>query len=183
VLYLLLNAVADTYFDAIDLLDERIDDLEALVISAADPRVLDRIFSLRRSLATMRRYGSPLRDAINALLTHEGGYVRRANALYLRDVHNLLITIHEMIDNQRDLTSSVLDAHLSTTSNRLNDVVKRLTIVANIFLPISFVVGFFGMNFTSLIPFDDAFLFGVVLAVLVTTPLSMLYWFRRLGWL
>lgn len=183
VLYLILAAVAETYFVAIDLMDERIDDLETRVVSSPHPRALDSIFGLRRTLATMRRYGSPLRDAINSLLAHEGGFIRRSNALYLRDVHNLLITIHEMVDNQRDLTSGVLDAYLSTTSNRLNDVVKRLTIVANIFLPISFVVGFFGMNFTTLIPFEDATLFRVLLAVLVLVPVGMLVWFRRLGWL
>ena len=183
VLYLILDKVADTYFDAVDQVDDRIDELEESVIRSPAAGVMDQIFSLRRSLTIMRRYGSPLRDAINSLLAHEVGYVRRANVTYLRDVHNLMITVHELVDNQRDLTGGVLDAYLSVTSNRLNDVVKRLTIVANIFLPISFVVGFFGQNFTTLIPFENPLLFWLDLAVLVIAPVGMLYWFRRLGWL
>jgi magnesium transporter len=130
----------------------------------------------------MRRLSSPFRDALNGLATHEGTYVRRDNALYVRDVHNTMVTVHEMVDSQRDLTSNVLEVYLSTVSNRLNDVVKRLTIVATIFLPISFAAGVFGTNF-EFMPFGSELAFGLFVASLLLVPVAMLLWFRRQGWL
>jgi magnesium transporter len=183
VLYLIVDAVADSFFDVADFIDDQIDDLEAVVLESPSRVTLDRIFALRRGLALLRRYASPLRDAINAIQGHEGGYIRRGNALYFRDVQNLMVTVHEMVDNQRDLTTGVLDVYLSNTSNRLNDVVKRLTIVSSVFLPISFVASVFGTNFVTLIPYESTVLFGLFLAVLFLAPAAMLLWFRRLGWL
>jgi len=182
VLYLLLNEVAERYFAVADHVDETIDALEAEVLTGPERRVLDGVFDLRRTIVTTRRLSSHLRDALNALITHEGVYVRRGNAPYLRDVHNMMVTIHELVDNQRDLTSGILEVHLSTVSNRLSGVMKRLTVVANIFLPISFVAGLFGTNFT-LMPFDNVVWFALFVACLILAPLSMLYWFWRLGWL
>ncbi len=182
VLYLLLNEVVETYFDAADVVDDVIDRLEVDVLQSSDRHILDRLFDLRRGLATLRRLSTHLHDALYALAGYEGTYVRRGNALYLRDVQTLVVTVREMVDSQRDLTGGVLEVYLSTLSNRLNDVVKRLTIVATLFLPISFVAGVFGTNFTFM-PFADPLWFVAFVVILIAAPLGMLVWFRRLGWL
>lgn len=182
VLYMLLNEIVETYFDVVDVLDDVIDQLEADVVRDLHEQVLNRVFDLRRGLATMRRLSTHLRDALNALLAHEGKYVRRGNILYFRDVQTLLITVHELVDSQRDLTSGVLEVYMSSLSNRLSDVMKRLTIVATIFLPISFVAGVFGTNF-AFMPFESPFWFAVFVASLIAVPVAMLIWFRRLDWI
>ncbi|MHB1133317.1 MAG: magnesium/cobalt transporter CorA [Chloroflexota bacterium] len=182
VLYLILTAVADSFFDAIDVVDDQIDALESRVLGEPDDSTLDAIFTLRRTMALMRRYASPLRDALDALLAHEGELVRTENEAFVRDVRNMMVTVHEIVESQRDLTSGVLDAYLSHTSNRLAEVVKRLTIVATVFLPVSFVAGVFGTNF-EFMPFDSPVWFWLFVAAIVLTPAGMLVWFKREGWL
>ena len=181
ILYLLLTTIANNFFDAIDIVDDQIDDLEARVLGTPRRETLDAIFTLRRTMALMRRYASPLRDALDALLSYQDGLLRPDNEIFIRDVRNMMVTVHEMVESQRDLTSGVLDAYLSNTSNRLGDVMKRLTVVANIFMPISFVAGVFGTNF-QFMPYDNPLWFALFVGVLVGTPAAMLVWFRREGW-
>jgi magnesium transporter len=182
VLYLLLDEIADSYFAVVDAVDDVLDTLESEVLRRVEIGLLDRVFDLRRDLATLRRLATYQRDALSALVDHEGTYVHRSNVLYLHDVQNLMVTVHEMIDNQRDLTNGVLEVYLSATSNRLNEIVKRLTLVATIFLPISFVAGLFGTNF-QFMPFDNPAWFALMVASLIATPVAMLVWFWRSGWL
>jgi magnesium transporter len=181
ILYLILNQIAETYFTLVDSFDDTIDVLEVDVLDRGDREVRDRVFAIRQGLATLRRLGSSLRDAMGALLAHENGYIRRPNTIFIRDVHNTMVTVHEIVDSQRDLTSGVLEVYLSSVSNRLNDVMKRLTIVATIFLPISFIASVFGTNFASM-PFDDSAWYGLFIMSLILTPLAMLVWFRHSGW-
>ncbi|MHB1416881.1 MAG: magnesium/cobalt transporter CorA [Chloroflexota bacterium] len=182
VLYLIINEMAISYFNLVDSLDDEIDQLETEVLRSTDGRILDRILDMRRTLGAVRRISSYQRDALNSLAAYQGSYIRRSNAVYVHDVHNLMVTVHEMVDSQRELTSGILDAHLSTMSNRLNNVVKRLTIVATIFLPISFVASLFGVNFIRFMPFDNAVAFWLFITTLILAPAAMLVWFWRLGW-
>jgi magnesium transporter len=102
--------------------------------------------------------------------------------VYFRDVHDHLVRAFEVIDSYRDLVANTLDAYLATISNRLGQVMKQLTLIATIFMPLSFLAGFFGMNFTG-IPFNRSWLLGVVLAMMVGLPVAMLLFFARRGWL
>lgn len=180
VLYMALNFVAEAHFSVIDAFDETIDLLEVEAMEHEERSVRERIFALRRGLATMRRLVTSLRDALNALLSHQNGFIRPANVLYFRDVHSQMVTVHEILDNQRELTNNVLEVYLSSVSNRLNNIVRRLTIVSTIFLPASFVAGVFGTNFTFM-PFNDPFWFGVFLISLALAPLLMIAWYRYQG--
>lgn len=182
VLYLLVDEMAESYFHTADRVDDILDELEVAVLRRVDRRLLDRVFELRRGLSMVRRLSNHQRDALNALAAHEGIFVRRSNALYLRDVQNLMVTVHEIVDSQRDLTNGILEVYLSASSNRLNDIVKRLTLVATVFLPISFVAGVFGTNFLFM-PFDNPQWFAAFVASLIAIPGAMLYWFWRSGWL
>ncbi|MHB1005271.1 MAG: magnesium/cobalt transporter CorA [Chloroflexota bacterium] len=181
-LYQLLDELANTYFAVADKVDDLLGHMETSVLRSPDRRLLDRLFTVRRGLATVRRLSSHQRDAINTLAAHEGTYVRQDNVLYFHDVQNLMTTVHEIVDNQRDVASGVLEVYLSVLSNRLNDIMRRLTVVATIFLPVSFVAGLFGTNFT-LMPFDSPYWFAFFILCLIGIPVGMLIYFWRSGWM
>jgi magnesium transporter len=181
-LYDILDEIANSIFPILDSMDEVIDLLEDEIIERSTPQTLQRIFRLKQELIEMRRSIAPMRDVANALAGTRYGFVDNQTALYFRDAYDHLTRIHELIETQRDLLGSALDTYLSVVSNRLNDVMRQLTIIATIFLPISFIVGFGGMNFNQL-PFDNSTLFGIIMASLILVPAVMLIYFWRKGWM
>lgn len=146
-LYILLDTLVDRYFPALDALDEAIDELEDAIIADPTPEVLNTIFAMKRNIVQLRKVINPQLESFSRLTSESYGVVQADNLIYYRDVHDHLIRIFEVVDSHRDQMSSALDAYLSMTSNRMNEVMKRLTVVAAIFLPISFLTGVFGMNF------------------------------------
>lgn len=180
VAYLIADALVDRNFPTLDAFGEALETLEAEVFEKPGPAQLKRAFELKHGLLTVRRVLSPQRDVL-ALLAKRGTLnVDERTSLYFRDVYDHLIRLVEQIESARDLLASVVDGYLSVMANRTNDVTKQLTIFATIFLPLSFVVGFFGQNFPAL---GEPFFFWVMLATVVLLPLGMLVWFRRNGWL
>ncbi len=184
-LHAITDALVDSYFPVLDELDEVLDDLEDLVISHPTPAVQRRVFILKRGLAQLRRVISPQIEQFNRLGGRVDHIVSDEAALYFRDVHDHLVRIFEVIDSYRDLMSGMLDAYLSTVSNRLNEVMKRLTIIATIFLPITFITGVFGQNFAYApqVVHDDGYFFWYVLAFMVVVTLVQLLYFRWKGWM
>ncbi len=181
-LYVILDEIVESIFPIVDTVDEEIDRLEDETIERATPETLQRIFRLKQDLIEMRRSIAPMREVVNALASTRYGFVDQQTAIYFRDVYDHLARIYELIETERDLLGSALDTYLSVVSNRLNDVMKRLTIIATIFLPISFIVGFGGMNFQQ-VPFDNSALFGLVMSSLILVPALMLVYFWRKGWM
>ncbi len=181
-LHQVLDEMVDAHFPLIDLVGEAVDVLEEDVLSRPSPAQLQRIFDLKRSLASMRRVLGPERDVF-ALLSRRGGgaQISERTALYFRDVYDHLVRIHESIDAARDLLGSVKDAYLSMTANRTNEIMKRLGILSAIFMPLAFVTGFFGQNFEHL-PFGSDPLMYTMIASCVLIPASMVAWFYRSGW-
>ena len=148
-LYVLLDTLVDRYFPALDAFDEAIDGLEDAIIADPTPAVLNTIFAMKRNVVQLRKVINPQLESFSRLTSESYGVVQADNLIYYRDVHDHLIRIFEVVDSYRDQMSSALDAYLSMTSNRMNEVMKRLTVVAAIFLPITFLTGVFGMNFGS----------------------------------
>ncbi|MDQ2809601.1 MAG: magnesium transporter CorA family protein [Chloroflexota bacterium] len=181
-LYRLLDNTADTYFAALEVTADQIDFLEDSVVERPDRQLLEDVFVIKRNLMTIRRQATPMREALNILSNPGTPFVQEANSLFLRDVHSLLVAVYESADSQRDSAGGVLDAYLSSVNNNLSLVMKRMTIIATIFMPISFIVGFGGMNFTSFIPYDSRLMFWGLMASLVLTPIGMLLWFYRSRW-
>ena len=151
--------LADSFFPALAAIDDEIDTLEDAIVTHADEQKLQRIFQLKRELVGLRRIVTPQRDLlastideINDLPGFEDG---KRN--YFRDVYDHMIRVSDLIDSYRDLLTGALDVYLSTVSNRLNAVMKRLTIVATIFLPLTFLTGFFGQNFGWMVRHVDTF--------------------------
>jgi magnesium transporter len=137
---------------------------------------------MKRALSAARRALSPQRDLFAALSRIGSRLVTERTQFYLRDVYDKLARSSETLDSSRELLSNVLDAHFSLISQRTNQVVKHLTILSAVFLPLTFITGFFGQNFTRM-PFDSPVLMAVAFGCCLALPPVMLYWFRRRHWL
>lgn len=180
-LYLIVDEMTNNLFPMLDQMDDDIDTVEAETLQHATPQTLNRIFQSKQEYIQMRRSVAPMRDVMNALAGTRYGLIDTKTALYYRDVYDRLSRIYELIETGRDLLGNVLDTYLSVQSNRLNEVTKTLTIIATIFLPISFIVGWGGMNF-KLMPFESPAVFWLVNISLLVVPIIMLLYFRRKGW-
>ncbi len=180
--YLLASSVASHNLVTLDELSEAIDEIEEHALNVANGDTLPRFFELKRSLGAARRALSPQRDLFAVLSRSESRWIKNRTALYFRDVYDVLARASETLDSQRELLGNVLDAHFSVVSQRTNEIVKRLTILSAVFLPLTFVTGFFGQNFDHL-PFHSALFMWCALLACVLIPLTMLLWFHRRRWL
>lgn len=180
-LHVLLDHLIDAYFPIIDRMAERIEDMEEKLFDHFDPSALAEIFALKKDLLALRRIVAPERDVLNVLLRRDPPILTEHAVLFFQDVYDHTLRVLDSIDTYRDLLSSALDAYLSVQSNNLNEVMRRLTVISTIFLPLTFITGFFGMNFTKL-PFGSPILLGVSLVVMVLTPVVMVAYFRWRGW-
>jgi magnesium transporter len=186
-IYLIIDQLVDSFFPMLDKFDGQIDDLEDAILVRPTDAQLGTLFSMKRSLIIVRKVITPQRDMFASITSGvvELPGITADGQRYLRDIYDHLIRISDLVDGYRDLLSGVMDTHLSTVSNRLNVVMKQLTIIATVFLPLSFLTGFFGQNFSFLVnhvtgrvPF---YVFGIGLEVV--SALGLLYLFRKRGWL
>jgi magnesium transporter len=185
--YLLADALVD---EAIPLIESVNDELEALQLSVLErpqKQAYQRIMQLRSLLIQMRRILSPQRDMMVLLARRGDARVGERTAYYFRDVHDHVVRLTDAIEAQREHLSATLDAYLSSVSNRTNEVMKYLTVLSAVFLPLSFLVGFFGQNFTKLPGFgvwtESPTLTWLMLASCLSLPVLMLAWFKFKGWL
>jgi magnesium transporter len=185
-LYRVIDGLVDSFFPVLAAFDNRIDELENQIFSRADDQQLQEIFGMKRLLVGMRKAVTPQRDTFASLM----GRIAELPGLddederYFRDVYDHLIRISDLIDSYRDLLSSAMDVYLSTVSNRLNAVMKQLTVIATVFLPLTFITGFFGQNFgflTGHIKSWEAFV-GLGLGIELVALLLLLGFFKRRHW-
>jgi magnesium transporter len=183
VVYRVLDGLTDTFFPVLDRLDDRMERLDGEIFDRPQPSQLEEIVTLRRELVALRRVVTPQRDllarGVDDILEIPGLEADSRN--YFRDVYDHAIRISDQIDSYRDLLAGTRDAYLSVVSNRLNQITKQLTVVATIFLPLSFIVGFFGQNFRWLVVNIDSETDFIVLGIgsLVLSVIGLLFWFRR----
>ena len=181
VMYLLADALVDRNFPVLDCFNDALEELEERIFAEYPTRsMLQETFQLKRALVLVRRVLSPQRDVVGLLARRGVPQVQERTAIYFRDVFDHLVRIYEQIDAARDLVGNVVDAYLSQVANRTNDVTKQLTIFASIFMPLSFIVGFFGQNFGETLT-GPAF-FGIMLALIVALPVTMILWYRHKDW-
>jgi magnesium transporter len=182
VLYLILDELIDETFPIIDKISDQLEDIEASILKRIEPGQLRQLMRIKRLLISIRRVLSPERDVLAMMLRRGDHRIDERTALYFRDVYDHVVRSYEQIDVERDLLGNAMDAYMSMNANRSTIIMKQLTILASIFLPLSFMTGFFGQNFSAL-PFDSKSLFYIELAACVAVPVGMFYWFRRSGWL
>jgi magnesium transporter len=183
VVYRVLDALTDTFFPVLEKIDEAIDALEDTIVQAPSVEQLQHVFRLKRRLVSLRRVVSPQRDlaarTIEQIADLPG--LDPGSRDWFRDVYDHLIRLSDEIDNYRDLLSGTMDVYLSTTSNRLNVVMKQLTLVSTVFLPITALTGFFGMNFGWMVRHIDslgAFL-ALGIGLIAVAVVLLMVWFRR----
>ena len=179
--YLVVDALVDEAFPIIDKLSDQIEDVEGAILKRSEPSQLAQLMRLKRLLISMRRVLSPERDVLAMMLRRGDSRIQDRTALYFRDVYDHVVRAYEQIDVERDLLGNAMDAYMSMNAQRSNVIMKQLTLLASIFLPLTFLTGFFGQNFTAM-PFDSRSLFYIEIGACIALPLAMVYWFRRSGW-
>lgn len=184
ILYSIVDSAVDSYFPVIDRIDQSLDRVEDQVFRHPSRQALDHLFSLRRSLLHMRRVAAPLRDMFNTLTRRDLPLVRPETLVYYRDVYDHLLRITDMIDTHRDLLTGAVEIYLSAISNRLNEVMKVLTVITAVFAPLAVITGIYGMNFERPAPpFAWRYGFPAIILVMTAVVAGMLVLFRRRGWL
>jgi magnesium transporter len=185
-LYRIADYVVAGSMDIVEQVDEKIDGVEAEILNKPNPSVLEQLFDLKRVLLTMRRTITHQREVLNKLARDDYRMVDPMDRVFFRDVYDHLVRLQDLNESMRDLVSGALDIYLSVINNRLNDVMKALTAVTTLFMPISFITGFFGMNFfeptAHLVEWTSRPSFYIILAIFILLPMTMYLWMRRRTW-
>ena len=181
-LYHILDTLAADFMPVVDKMDDAIDHLEDDVFASTDRAVLNRIFSIKRAVLHLRRIIIPQREVMNRLARDTYAVIDPSERIYFRDVYDHFVRLADINDTLRDLIGGTLDTYLSVTANRTNDVMKVLTILTALFMPLTFFTGFFGMNFETL-PFGSAAFFVAMMAMMISIPFLLWRWFKRQGWI
>lgn len=187
--YALIDAAVDAFFPILEAYGEQVEELEDDVVAQPGTRQIARLHELKRNLLTARRTLWPLRDMVNALLREDSPLIDKQTLIYLRDCHDHAIQLIDMIETYREICSGLIDLHLSSVSNRMNEVMKVLTIIATIFIPLTFLAGVYGMNFDPeagpLAMPELSWRFGYpgILLLMALIAVGLLIWFRLKGWI
>jgi len=187
-MYALIDAIIDGFFPVLEDYGERIEDLEDEVVSHPNRRTLEKVHDLRRELLALRRSIWPQRDAINALIRDGNPLISPEVRVYLRDCYDHSVQVLDMVETYRELAASLMDVYLSSVSNRMNEIVKVLTIFSTIFMPLTFIVGVYGMNFNSeKSPWNMPELnwywgYPLVWLVMILTTICLVTFFWKKGW-
>lgn len=181
-LYSLLDATVDSYFPILEYYSERLEDVEEQLLDTPGPNMLQKLHSLRRELLSIRRAAWPMRELIAQLQREKHECLSENTQTYFRDVYDHAVQILDLVETYRDIATSVMETYMSVVSNRLNEVLKVLTIMGTIFIPLTFLAGVYGMNMP--IP-ENSWPISYPLFWLVSVAIAggMLAWFRRRGWL
>ncbi|WP_129125346.1 magnesium/cobalt transporter CorA [Geomonas oryzae] len=182
-LHALLDVIVDHYFLVLEKLADRIEDLEDEVIENPAPATVQSIYHLKRQMLFLHKAVWPLREVVSGLQRRDSRLIDDATIIYLRDLYDHTVQVLDTLETLRDMLSGMLDIYLSSVSNRLNEVMKVLTIIATIFMPLAFVVGWYGMNFKNMPELDWSFGYPMVFILCLTIAGGMLIYFRRKRWL
>ncbi|MFH1039510.1 MAG: magnesium/cobalt transporter CorA [PVC group bacterium] len=181
--YSLIDMIVDNYFTILEKLGDRIEDLEDVLISRTGPRSLQFIQGLKRELLLLKKSVWPLREVISGLERGESPLISDSTGIYFRDVYDHTIQVIDTVETYRDMASGMVDTYLSGLSNRMNEVMKVLTIIATIFIPLTFIAGVYGMNFQYMPELRWRWGYPAVLSLMLLVVLGMLSYFRRKKWL
>lgn len=181
--YTLLDTIVDRYFLVLENLGERLETLEEELVTHPDNPTLHEIHTLKREMIFLRRSVWPLREVISALQRADSNIISPHTHVYLRDIYDHTIQVIESMETYRDILSGMLDIYLSSISNRLNSVMKVLTVIATIFMPLTFIVGFYGMNFKYIPGLEWDYGYLVCLLGMAGISVLMLLYFRRKKWI
>ncbi|MBI3805774.1 MAG: magnesium/cobalt transporter CorA [Nitrospirae bacterium] len=182
-LHEILDTMVDNYFPVLDQFDSAIDRIEEEVFSHPDRATLNKIFTLKKEIMHLRRVASPQREILNRLSRDNFPVISPKAAIYFRDIYDHLARITDLAESYRDLITSALDAYLSVISNRLNEIMKVLTIFTATLMPLTLITGIYGMNFDNIPELHTRYGYFVVLGIMLIVTAGMLHFFRKKKWL
>jgi magnesium transporter len=186
-LYKIIDAIVMNYMPIIEKIDEEIDWIEDQVFDRPSSQTLARLFTLKRVLLAMRRILLPQREVLNKMARDDYQVIDRKDRIFFRDIYDHLVRLHDVNESLRDLVGGALDTYLSVINNRMNEVMKTLTIITTLFMPLTFVTGFFGMNFFAANPPQESWtiptIFYGTIGLMLLTPIIMYFWMRRRTWI
>jgi len=188
-LYSLCDSVLDTFFPTLERLGDEVEEMEDQVLASPEPETFLAIRRLKRELMTVRHAVWPARDAMNLLLIEEHALIRPATKVFFRDCYDHTIQLMDMVETFREMVSGLVDQYMSAVSNRMNEIMKVLTIISALFIPLGFLAGLYGMNFDrSASPYNMpelgwAYGYPAILLLMTIVAGGMLYFFRRKRWI
>jgi magnesium transporter len=181
--YLLLDIVVDGYFDTLEGFGDSVEMLEEQLLADPSPQTLQQIHYLKQRMIQLRRGVWPLREVIGSMERGESPLIQDSTHVYLRDLYDHTIQVMDVVESYRDMLSSMLDVYLSSVSNTMNAVMKVLTIIGTIFIPLTFIAGIYGMNFRYMPELEARWGYPAVLVVMLVMVGAMLIYFKRRRWL
>ncbi|KUG19652.1 magnesium and cobalt transport protein cora [hydrocarbon metagenome] len=181
--YALLDALVDAYFPILEELGNRVEALEAMALAEPGSGITEGIYGLKRELRTLRQSIWPLREVVSAFARGDSNLIREPTLVYLRDVYDHAMQVAETVEIYRDTVAGVLELHLFEASRRMNEVIKVLTIIATIFIPLTFIAGVYGMNFAFMPELEQPLGYPAVLLGMLAVALVMLAFFRKRRWI
>jgi magnesium transporter len=186
-LYRLADELIAGYMPVVESLDDEIDLVEDLLFEQPSNETLEKIFQLKRSILNLRRIIGPQREVFNRLARDDNHIIDERDRVYFRDIYDHLVRMHDITESLRDLVAGTLDTYLSVINNRMNDTMKTLTLITTLFMPLSFLVGFFGMNFFQpavvLADWTGRTAFSITMLAMMVVPILMFFWIKRRGWM
>ena len=182
-LHALLDVIVDNYFLVLERLAERIDDIEDELIKKPTTATVQAIYRMKRQMLFLQKSVWPLRDVVSGLQRRDSPLIRDSTDIYLRDLYDHTVQVLDTLETLREMLTGMLDIYLSSVSNRLNEVMKVLTIIATIFMPLSFIAGLYGMNFKHMPEYDWPFGYPAVLLLCACMAGGMLVYFRKKRWI
>ena len=181
--YLLIDAIVDDYMPLLDILSDRMDDLEDEIFGEFQPGAIQKIFRVKKQLLYLRRSITPLRDVFNTMLRREQPIFARETHVYFQDVFDHIIRVADTIDNLRDMLGSTMDAYLSVSGNRMNMVMKRLTSISTILMSVTLIAGVYGMNFDYMPELKWKYGYIFALVSMVAVGVGLYFYLRKVKWL
>jgi magnesium transporter len=181
--YALMDAVVDYYFHAIEKIGDKIERIEEEIINEPRRESLIELYNLKREVIYLRKQVWPVRDLVNNLIRSESQLITSNTQLFFRDLQDHTSRIIDSVETYRDLLSGIMDIYLSTNSNKMNEVMKVLTIMSSIFIPVTFVAGVYGMNFEFMPELKSPYGYAITWLVMICVMGGMIFYFRRKKWI
>lgn len=182
-MYALLDSIVDSYFGVLETLGETLQDLEHKAITSADTSTLREIQRVKHQALLLRRAVWPVREIMSAIVREESSLVTKPTLLFLRDVYDHTIEVIDVLEADRDMAAGLMEIYLSGLSNRMNSVMMVLTVITTIFMPLTFIVGLYGMNFRHMPELEWQYGYPMVIGVMIVIAVAMLSFFRKKGWI
>ena len=181
--YTLIDVLIDNYFIVLEEIGESIEEIEDILIYEPKPETLQKIYDLKRKNIDLRKSIWPTREVINKLQREQSKLISEDLQIYLRDIYDHIFRITDLLDNYRDIIFGMLDIYLSSISNKMNDIMKVLTIISTIFIPLSFLAGFYGMNFIHMPEFSNPIAYPILIIVMICIASLMMLFFKKKRWI